>query len=85
VAACVAAELGVAGSSIELAARITAMVGLASAGVFVSLGYSMGLRRERAALRLILLVPLALCVLLVVALMLDGSFRAHAAAGLVVR
>jgi hypothetical protein len=54
-----------------------ALVALALAGAGAILIVSMGLRREGWGLRLMALVPLALCVALVVALVLDTQHRAH--------
>jgi cytochrome c oxidase subunit III len=54
-----------------------AVVALALAGQGAILVVSMGLRREGWGLRLMALVPLALCVALVVAMVLDTQHRAH--------
>jgi hypothetical protein len=54
---------------------ITALVGLAMGAAGVTLFWSMGLRRESVAARLVILVPIVLSVVLAVALMLDGDFR----------
>ena len=54
---------------------ITALVALATLAVGVSLFWSMELRRERVAVRLMIGVPIVLCVVVTVALMLDSHFR----------
>ena len=58
-------------------ALITALVALATLAVGVSLFWSMELRRERVAVRLMIGVPIVLSVVVTVALMLDAHFRGH--------
>lgn len=57
------------------AALITSLTALALLMVGVSLFESMGLRREPLSIRLVILVPLALTLVITVALMLDAHFR----------
>jgi hypothetical protein len=62
-------------AAISRPALITMLVGLMLVAVGVSLFWSMGLRHERIAVRLIVLVPIGLSVALTVVLMLDTQFR----------
>ena len=57
------------------AALITALTALAVLTLGVALFWSMGLRREPLSIRLVILVPLALTLVITVALMLDAHVR----------
>lgn len=80
---CVAAELALCewGGGVSRPLMITALAGLAIAAVGVILSWSMSLRRESIAARLVIAVPIVLSVALVVALMLDSDFRRLGARG----
>jgi hypothetical protein len=75
--ACVGAELALCewGGAVRRPLLITALAGLAIVAVALILMWSMGLRRESIAARLVIAVPIVLSVALVVALMLDSDVR----------
>lgn len=76
-AACAALELGLAASGLSGTALAACLLALVALAVGASLFESMNLRRERAPLRAIILVPLGLSILAAVALIIEGAYRAH--------
>jgi heme/copper-type cytochrome/quinol oxidase subunit 4 len=70
-----ALEVVVAGLEVDRAARVTALVGLATTKVGVVLRFFMGVGREPRVLRLAAYAPLLLAPIVAVALLLDAVVR----------
>jgi heme/copper-type cytochrome/quinol oxidase subunit 4 len=70
-------ELVVIGLPVERAARVTALVGLATTKAAVILLGFMGLRDEPRVMRLTIVAPLLIAPAFAVVLMLESAFRAR--------
>lgn len=72
---CVAVEVGLAVGGVGGRLLVGALVALSAVAVVVALGESLGLRRERWALRAIMGAPLALLVVATVVLVIEAGYR----------